>query len=1279
MYTHSKKTSNVVFHRLLVALLILTMTLGYSLTGFASVWADDTPVEVTDPAEAPDPEPTPDPATVEETAEDPAPEPEQELAPASAEASAEETTDAPITENALVAPMAVPEETVVAPEAINPPEVVNPDSHKLNIDYVRFVNETVGDPVHADRVYLDLVSGDAFNIASPAIAGFTIVGALVDNVRNDSILSGTKNVVGTMPNAERNVKVLYAPNPASYKVEYYFQKQGTEAFAGGEPVYEWDTTVDKSGKVDTAITAADVLLSTVPVGYELSARQAGNAVFGTVALNNATVVKVYYDLKAVYVTFDALGGSFVSPIAAHFGDTVSLTGKTSAASKDHQDQTFEKTFYGWTLNSGTATSATPAAPITELTLNEAVLSKGTTVTLYANWVGDDKVVYRVAYWLENVDSTNQDLPANYSLANLSLANLIDKSVITGSIYDIIPDTGVDGQNLKPSYEGFALYKKGDVPVKNGDGTYTQNVYYSRNTYTLKAYGWNWSNNSYVELKSQSFKYGASLAAFWADPVVSGKTYSLTKATGADPSNQWASGTLAGYPNVNGSGQYTVPVTMPDPGKIADDEGTVTTLKVWDFLSSKNGQQNSARYRDQLYVYLEKVSSNDATEITNYEQVESRPVTHMSGQHTTAATAYLAEQRPGFTLNTSLSDDAFAVKNTTPHVSDNVTEYGYNSSTGGATPANTLTVYYTRNTTTVNFYASAADFQAGKVTYSLKGLYESDIDWTEVKALQNNDANEMFDGWFTNPGNIGNVVDPTTLATFPAQTTTSVFAHWKAAELVDVRFIDDENTVDTTKQVYAGQNINTAGIGQDWTWLAPTSANKGFRGWFEKDATAPFSLDGTITEPTTLYAQWSEKLDYVVRYLKHDIAAGTYSEYAPSKLYPDAGPAGFAITATPVIDPADKVWFPTTLSQSLTLQTNMTNNVITFIYTEQPEVAYATEFILVDENGDQIESLGRIDRKTRNDQVFIRALTLIGYDLHADQDISTAAWQSLLVDGRLTDGKVFTYKYVVKTDERPQPLSIIYDANGGTGAVPEDPTSYFPENTADVLTTPVPTRTAYTFGGWGLTPNGSQAVQQVTFADRDITLYAIWTPVVTITTTDPEDPIIVDPQVVVTPPVVTPLVAPPAPAPAAPVAAPATVTTVEQDATPAATTTLPDGATPLSVKTAWALFNLILTIVTVLIMVALLLTYFARRREDEEFEHDLDHEERVKKHLGVRLISIAAAAIAIILFVRTEDMNAPMQLMDNWTVWHIVITAAAVILAIFAKKSYKAEDIREVEA
>ena len=192
---------------------------------------------------------------------------------------------------------------------------------------------------------------------------------------------------------------------------------------------------------------------------------------------------------------------------------------------------------------------------------------------------------------------------------------------------------------------------------------------------------------------------------------------------------------------------------------------------------------------------------------------------------------------------------------------------------------------------------------------------------------------------------------------------------------------------------------------------------------------------------------------------------------------------------------------------------------------------------------------------------------------------------------------------------------------------------------------------YVFGGWSPSVAGT--------VTGNVTYTARWVLAAPVTEVAP---------LVVVPPEQTPQVEP-APVPE-PVPAP----------TPEPPVTIEPTTPPLANIAAWALLNLILTIVTVIIMLLLLITYFVKKKDDREDEYDYDQEseQKVRKHLVFRLLTIATTVVAIILFIMTEDMSLPMGLYDNWTIWHVVITAVTVLLAILSRKKYEKNDYKEYE-
>lgn len=110
--------------------------------------------------------------------------------------------------------------------------------------------------------------------------------------------------------------------------------------------------------------------------------------------------------------------------------------------------------------------------------------------------------------------------------------------------------------------------------------------------------------------------------------------------------------------------------------------------------------------------------------------------------------------------------------------------------------------------------------------------------------------------------------------------------------------------------------------------------------------------------------------------------------------------------------------------------------------------------------------------------------------------------------------------------------------------------------------------------------------------------------------------------------------------------------------------------------AWALINLLLTILTALISLTLMLGYLGKKDKtvaDEDGNPILDEngEETLaytlKKKGFWRLFSLIPAIVAIVVFILTEDMRLPMVLVDKWTILMLIIAVIQVVDAILCRK------------
>ena len=131
----------------------------------------------------------------------------------------------------------------------------------------------------------------------------------------------------------------------------------------------------------------------------------------------------------------------------------------------------------------------------------------------------------------------------------------------------------------------------------------------------------------------------------------------------------------------------------------------------------------------------------------------------------------------------------------------------------------------------------------------------------------------------------------------------------------------------------------------------------------------------------------------------------------------------------------------------------------------------------------------------------------------------------------------------------------------------------------------------------------------------------------------------------------------------------------------------DGKTPLSKNDAWALINLIAAIITVLFGLILLLSKRHRNddEEDEEerqarMENDEEKEPEQKRGWICKVLGVIVAIASVVLFILTEDMSLPMVLIDNWTIWMVVIAVVELVLLLVGRHwKDVGEDEEEQEA
>ncbi|MFV0350740.1 MAG: isopeptide-forming domain-containing fimbrial protein [Oscillospiraceae bacterium] len=110
---------------------------------------------------------------------------------------------------------------------------------------------------------------------------------------------------------------------------------------------------------------------------------------------------------------------------------------------------------------------------------------------------------------------------------------------------------------------------------------------------------------------------------------------------------------------------------------------------------------------------------------------------------------------------------------------------------------------------------------------------------------------------------------------------------------------------------------------------------------------------------------------------------------------------------------------------------------------------------------------------------------------------------------------------------------------------------------------------------------------------------------------------------------------------------------------------------------WALLNLICTVLSLVISVALTVSLFVRSKPaEDETDEDGEEVQGKKGRSGIvwRLLGIAMGIIGLIIFLLTQDMSASMGYVDIWTVLSVLATIIQIIFLFILRHFTKQDDI-----
>ena len=710
--------------------------------------------------------------------------------------------------------------------------------------------------IAADDDVCNVVINYVFADSRPAANSWTARISKGESI-NQTVTSPT--VVGYAPNQETvtinqviddhvTITVTYQPVEVDFTVKHYQQNVNDDKYilAETEPkkAFTESQVGDKLAKEYNGFTA---LL------YDTTTK---------VAADGSTVVEIYYDRNYYLMSFNLNGGFGVEPIYARFGAALEVGTPTKPG----------YTFSGWE----------PQVPATVPAEN---------TTHKAKWTPGESG-FTVVFWYENANDNGYSVAGTYKPADVKPGTEKKSGDYKNQNF-----TGRDTKHFT-----YNAAKAETVTVK-GDGSTVLNVYYTRNTYTLKFRVLNcdkWlfhthSDSCYKVIKTITAKYQADIHGNF--PIKDG----------------------------NDTIWWKVPQGTETYGNSDEQRylGSIDTMPGENITFEKNDSESGAK----IYYYVETINGaagDTAYKGRNYKQYK---VIDLDYSESTSLT-YREEFHPitGFTQGDS---NPYLPKDGSVRMQKN----NY--------------LYYTRNSYNLKFYNYNAyvDGKGGSVQY--EAPLSSHYFEPEYPANLEKNA-YVFDGWYTTAGCYeGSKADLNTM-TMPASDVI-LYAKWvpkthtvKAYQTKDA-LENGEDALHTYDNVPHGTAVpSTPGD--------PVNGAYVFVGWFyeENGVEKAFDFSMPVIKDLNLYAKWSNNtlVTYTIKYKLKD---GT--EVAPMT----TGSALAGTTKTFEAKGGEELnegyqtgFFPETNSHSIDMQVEG-GNEFTFVYVAKDKVNYTVKYLEKDTN------------------------------------------------------------------------------------------------------------------------------------------------------------------------------------------------------------------------------------------------------------------------------------------------------------------------------------------
>jgi len=688
--------------------------------------------------------------------------------------------------------------------------------------------------------------------AAPSWSATVATGSTyVQDIQSPVVVGYTpsETVVHVNTSEAKTYTVTYQPAEVEFTVKHYQQNVSNDQ-------YTLVDTETKKGYTEAAV--GESLAKTTYEGFY-------SLLYDTttkIAADSSTVVEIYYDRYYYLMNFDLDGGYGVEPIYARYGAAINVVAPTKPG----------YTFKSWT----------PAVPTTMPAEN---------TSYKASWeIGTSG--FTVVFWYQNANDDGYSVAGTYQPA------------------DVKPDTekksdDYENQNFTGRDTKHFTYNaaKAETVTVKGDGSTVLNVYYTRNTYTLKfrvldcEFFHSHSDSCYKVIKSITAKYQADIHNNF--PIKDGNDTIWWKVP---------QGTET-YGNSDEQRYLGSIDTMPGENITFEKKDSESGAKIYYYVETINGAAGDTTYNGRNYKQY-KVIDLDYSGSTNLTyREEFHPIT-------------------GFTQGDS-----------NPHLPKD----------GKVRMQKNNYLYYTRNSYNLKFYNYNAyvDGNGGSVQYEAP---LSGYNFTPAYPANLEKNAYVFAGWYTTPGCYeGSEADLSTM-TMPASDVI-LYAKWtpkthtvKTYLTKDV--LDDDGTpLQTCTKIPHGTAVENPPTD-------PTRDSYKFVGWFYISDTGEekaFNFSMPVNRDLNLFAKWSSNtlMTYTIRYVVIG-EDGTEIEIAsPTTGSALAGTTKTfdAKTGTQLNKDYQSGYFPNVSSHSITIGIEDTSkNEFTFVYVEKPEVEYTVKYL-----------------------------------------------------------------------------------------------------------------------------------------------------------------------------------------------------------------------------------------------------------------------------------------------------------------------------------------------